>query len=338
VSPTPPTTTVSTTSPTPTTTPRPTSSSPTTTRSTSIRPATTSSSHSPTTKSSAPTSHPTAGTQQKPPTSQRKVNLPAVIGGVVGGLVFLGLLVALVIFLIRRKKAAAKRYTFHQDMMVQPRNDEDPSVPRVTVLRGPGESTSSFDRDLESGAPVEPVPMTAPVPAPVAEVIPDTAPATATLPKRVPSGPKKLILVSNIAPSPSVRVRQERERAQSPATPRTKRNFPGATSNPFNTEAENASSPGPAPPTPRTGIPAALTPAGFPTPSIPSSYRIEPFDPFQDYYKAEPEMTQVPPSPRIPSSAVVVPSPRGPRPSISGKRPVLAASSDASSASSHGAA
>jgi len=74
--------------------------------------------------------------------AQRSINLPAIVGGLIGALIFLGLLAALIVYLSRRRKsspwnwqskrsqAIAKRFTFHKDMMQRPRRVSDtPTIP-----------------------------------------------------------------------------------------------------------------------------------------------------------------------------------------------------------------
>jgi len=88
---------------------------------------------------SKPTSVPSATSSAKPtstssakPTSTssaagRKKNLGAIIGGTLGGVAFLGILAALVIVFIRRRrqptednKSRSRRWTFHRDKMILP--------------------------------------------------------------------------------------------------------------------------------------------------------------------------------------------------------------------------
>jgi len=209
---------------------------------------------------------------------RRSVNLPAIAGGIIGGIVLVGLIAALVVFLTRRRaKNASRRYTFQRDMMVQPRIDNpDPSVPRVTIVGG--NAPASFGQDLETGS-------TESLPPPV-----------------VP--PKLSFPAATLNP-----LRHDVDRPRSPITPRSKRNFfnvanPNPNVNPFNTSAETA----------------RLRQAA---PGMPQPWTIEAFNPFQDMHGSsagkQPEMTQVPPSsPRacVPSATLIVPSPRGPRPSI----------------------
>lgn len=243
--------------------------------------------------SSATTPHPSSTSAPISSLRQRSVNLPAVVGGVIGGLVLLGLLIALFVILSRRKRDAVRRYTFHRDMMVQPRNDSDPALPQVTVLRNAPPSTP-FGRDLESGS----------VPPPV---------------------PPKL----SIAPGVASAFHRDHDRGLSPVTPRMKRNFLDATFTPASHERESElpapsippvpSVPPPNPPSPPTtagSIPS--TPPSLPLPVFPKPFLLKSTNPFIDTYK-EPEGIPTPPPPspstRLPST-VVIPSPRGPRPSL----------------------
>lgn len=235
---------------------------------------TTNSPHS--TASSTPTS-----THSPVHAAERKsVNLPAVVGGVVGGIVLLGLLVALAIFIRRRRKDAVRRYTFHQDMMVQP-HDASANGSHVTITQ-----SNTSDHDVEAGPAAPPV---APIPTPVRNIpriaVPYSAPAFNSL-------------------------RHDLDRPHSPITPRTKRNFFAVTnSNPFNPEAEAFADSRPA-------AGSRISQDSLATmPPLPNPYTVESYNPFQDQRK-EPEMVQVPPSPHVTTSAFGVPSPRGPRPSI----------------------
>jgi len=240
-----------------------------------------SSSTSPSTQSplaSLPHSTPSSAPSAASAAHRRSVNLPAIAGGIIGGIVLVGLIAALVVFLTRRRaKNASRRYTFQRDMMVQPRIDNpDPSAPRVTIVSG--NAPASFGHDLETGS-------TESVPPPV-----------------VP--PKLSIPAATLNP-----LRHDVDRPRSPITPRSKRNFftvanPNPNVNPFNTSAETSQ----------------LRRAA---PGMPQPWTIEAFNPFQDMHSTsagkQPEMTQVPPlSPRtgVPSASLIVPSPRGPRPSI----------------------
>jgi len=223
------------------------------------------------------------GTPSPVSAAERKsVNLPAVVGGVVGGILLLGLLVALFIFLRRRKKDAVRRYTFHRDMMVQP-HDANANGSHETITQ-----SNTFDNDVEAGPAAPPV---APVPTP-ARVVPRVA-------------------VPYSAPALNTTLRHDLvDRPHSPITPRTKRNFFAVTNvNPFNPEAEAFADSRPAAGT-RTSQDSLAT-----MPPLPNPYVIEPYNPFQDQRK-EPEMVQVPQSPHVTTSAFGVPSPRGPRPSI----------------------
>jgi len=77
------------------------------------------------TPSSTSQSIPSATTSVKPKSTlsaaRRKKNIGAIIGGTLGGVAFLGLLAALVIvFLRRRRPKEDKRWTFHRDLMIRP--------------------------------------------------------------------------------------------------------------------------------------------------------------------------------------------------------------------------
>ncbi|PPQ82974.1 hypothetical protein CVT25_005343 [Psilocybe cyanescens] len=76
-------------------------------------------------------------------------NIPAIVGGAIGGLLALSLLAFLFIFLRRRRHTIRKRLTFHQDMMVQRRVPPPPSF-----LPGSGSIPSSrrgSDRSSSTG-------------------------------------------------------------------------------------------------------------------------------------------------------------------------------------------
>jgi len=77
------------------------------------------------TPSSTSQSIPSATTSASPKSTlsaaRRTKNLGAIIGGTLGGVAFLGLLAALVIvFLRRRRPKELKRWTFHRDLMIRP--------------------------------------------------------------------------------------------------------------------------------------------------------------------------------------------------------------------------
>ncbi|KAF8155091.1 hypothetical protein BJ912DRAFT_1051074 [Pholiota molesta] len=100
------------------------------------------------TSASSPSS--TATPTPAPPTRLlAHPNLPAVVGGIVGSLAFLGLLSALLILLHRRRAAVRRRLTFHRDMMVQRRLSRAPTLPALD----PRASSADFARDVEQGLP-----------------------------------------------------------------------------------------------------------------------------------------------------------------------------------------
>lgn len=78
-------------------------------------------------------------------------NLGAIIGGTLGGVAFLGILAALVIFFLRRRRSTSdskRRWTFYRDRMVRPANaivnaDVNPASP----------TQSSCPQDIEHGSP-----------------------------------------------------------------------------------------------------------------------------------------------------------------------------------------
>ncbi|KAF8186708.1 hypothetical protein BJ912DRAFT_1042944 [Pholiota molesta] len=103
-------------------------------------------------RSSTSASSPSSTATSTPAPSTRLLahpNLPAVVGGVVGSLAFLGLLAALLILLHRRRAAVRRRLTFHRDMMVQRRLSRAPTLPALD----PRASSADFARDVEQGLP-----------------------------------------------------------------------------------------------------------------------------------------------------------------------------------------
>ncbi|PPR04853.1 hypothetical protein CVT24_007241 [Panaeolus cyanescens] len=73
----------------------------------------TTSSHPTPTASSTSSISPASGTVPR----LRNVNLPAIVGGILGALILIGLIATLSVFLLRRKHAIKRRWTFHKDMM-----------------------------------------------------------------------------------------------------------------------------------------------------------------------------------------------------------------------------
>jgi hypothetical protein len=76
-----------------------------------------------TTSTSQPTPSTTSSATPTTTTSGARLNknLGAIIGGTLGGVAFLGLIAALMIFFLRRRQSAQnKRWTFHRDKMIRP--------------------------------------------------------------------------------------------------------------------------------------------------------------------------------------------------------------------------
>ena len=67
--------------------------------------------------------------------SQTKNNIGVIIGGILGGLIFLGLLAALVRLFIRRRRTAARRMSFNDNNMVRSQKPENPGS-RLTSFMG----------------------------------------------------------------------------------------------------------------------------------------------------------------------------------------------------------
>lgn len=84
-----------------------------------------------------------------------KKNLGAIVGGTLGGVAFLGLLAALVFLCLRRRQPAAgsKRWTFHRDMMVRPRNPNEVTIVDVNPSPTISQSSSPPPFDIEQGSP-----------------------------------------------------------------------------------------------------------------------------------------------------------------------------------------
>ncbi|KAG6816466.1 hypothetical protein H0H87_005826 [Tephrocybe sp. NHM501043] len=92
-------------------------------------------------KISSPTSTDAAGSNQSPSSASSKpsVNVPAIVGGVLGSVVLLLLLAILYVVMGRRRSTAKsqRRLTFHRDLMVQHR---PPIAPDIEHGRGIGTS------------------------------------------------------------------------------------------------------------------------------------------------------------------------------------------------------
>lgn len=80
--------------------------------------------------------------------STRHSKVPVIVGSVIGSLVLLAILAALIMFLIRRRRRniETKRWTFHQDMMVQPCQQ-----PKAPASASSIYSASTHQEDLEQG-------------------------------------------------------------------------------------------------------------------------------------------------------------------------------------------
>jgi len=90
---------------------------------TSFIPTSTSSQPVPSSTSSAKPTFTPAASGPSSVAIRRKKNIGAIVGGTLGGVAFLGLLAALVIFFLRRRQSTDKktrRWTFHRDKMVLP--------------------------------------------------------------------------------------------------------------------------------------------------------------------------------------------------------------------------
>jgi len=91
-----------------------------------------------------------------------KKNLGAIIGGTFGGIVFLGLLAALVIvFLRRRNPTANKRWTFHRDMMIRPTVPEihstSPTVSEYSTYSTPDMMEEGLPQDIPPAMRASPI-------------------------------------------------------------------------------------------------------------------------------------------------------------------------------------
>lgn len=95
----------------------------------------------------------------------RKKNVPAIVGGVIGALLFLGLLSALIVYVSRRRASIDKRWSFHADKMVRRRLSRAhpstiiPDMVEVPPLTRP--------EDVEQG-----LPSSVPRPLPSGHVVP----------------------------------------------------------------------------------------------------------------------------------------------------------------------
>lgn len=82
-------------------------------------------------------------------TRSNRSKVPAIVGGVIGGLVFLALLFAMILFLWNRRRTELRPYNFHRESLVQRRPDQsDPSIPHLSVYQGA--AAESFSQDLEA--------------------------------------------------------------------------------------------------------------------------------------------------------------------------------------------
>ncbi|KIM48573.1 hypothetical protein M413DRAFT_20944 [Hebeloma cylindrosporum] len=80
----------------------------------------------------------------------RRKNVPAIVGGVIGALLFLGLLAALIVYVSRRKGSIEKRWSFHKDMMVRRLSRANPPTLIPDMVEAP---TLARPEDIEQGLP-----------------------------------------------------------------------------------------------------------------------------------------------------------------------------------------
>jgi len=100
-----------------------------------------------------PTPPQTSGTTQPPVTNlpsgtgaisstpqKWSVNVPAVVGGIIGGAVFTTTLLAVFLFMRRRRRTQDTRISFHRDMMIR----RSPDEPGPSILRSKGPGTTPY--------------------------------------------------------------------------------------------------------------------------------------------------------------------------------------------------
>jgi len=71
---------------------------------------------------------------------KRSVNVPAVVGGVIGAAAFIAIPFAVFLFIRRRRDIQGARISFHRDMMVR----RSPDVPGPSILRSKGPGTTRY--------------------------------------------------------------------------------------------------------------------------------------------------------------------------------------------------